>query len=34
MLTSKDFYVGIIAGVILVYAYHHFVNPLPAPAKG
>ncbi len=34
MLTDGRFWIGVIAGVVVVYAYHHFVNPLPAPAKG
>ena len=34
MLTDGRFWLGVIAGVVVVYAYHHFVNPLPAPAKG
>lgn len=31
MLTSRDFLIGVVAGVAAVYVYHHFVNPLPGP---
>jgi hypothetical protein len=29
MLKSGDFWVGVIAGVVVVYAIHHFVSPIP-----
>jgi hypothetical protein len=31
MLRSGDFWVGVIAGAAVVWVYHHFVSPLPAP---
>ena len=34
MLTSRDFYIGIVAGVLIVFAYHKFVSPIPGGKKG
>ena len=34
MLTSRDFYFGIVAGIVIVYAYHHFVSPIPGAKTG
>jgi hypothetical protein len=31
MLKSGDFWIGVVAGVVIVWGYHHFVSPLPAP---
>jgi multisubunit Na+/H+ antiporter MnhE subunit len=33
MLTSKEFYIGVIAGFVIVYAYHRFVG-IPSNAPG
>lgn len=29
MLKSGDFWVGVIAGIVVLYAYHHFVAAVP-----
>ena len=29
---NKSFLYGALAATVVVYAYHHFVHPLPAPA--
>ena len=34
MFTTKEFYGGLVIGIAAVWAYHHFISPLPAPAKG
>ena len=31
---SKEFWIGAIVGIVAVYAYHHFVSPLPSPKTG
>lgn len=33
MLRSKEFYVGIVVGFVVVYAYHRFVG-IPSNAPG
>ena len=34
MLKSGDFWIGVIAGIVVVYAYHHFVSPIPGAKSG
>ena len=34
MFTTKEFYGGLVVGIVAVYLYHHFVSPLPAPKRG
>lgn len=29
MFQSRQFWWGVVAGLVVVYAYHHFVSPLP-----
>lgn len=31
MLTDQRFLIGVAAGVLAAYLYHHFVKPLPGP---
>lgn len=33
VLTDRRFLAGIVVGLAVVYAYHHFVNPLPGTNK-
>lgn len=33
MLSNHHFWFGVVGGVLGVWAYHHFVSPLPAPKK-
>jgi hypothetical protein len=32
-LTNPTFLTGVVAGVVLVWAYHNYVNPMPGPNK-
>ena len=34
MLRSGDFWIGVIAGVVVVFLYHHFVAPVPGAKQG
>ena len=34
MLTDGRFWIGVIAGVAVVYAYHAFIKPLPSTKTG
>lgn len=31
MLTDKRFVTGVVAGLVGLYVFHHFVRPLPGP---
>ena len=34
MLRSGDFWIGVIAGMGAVFAYHHFISPVPGAKTG
>jgi thymidylate synthase len=34
MFRSGDFWIGVVAGVAVVFLYHHFVAPVPGAKTG